>query len=118
MTTKAAAFHTWASSFGIPAYSSASVPEDASLPYITYDFGVASFGEQFACTLNVWTGGSDAEANAKATAICDSLPAYARCDGGALRLEAGFPAWQAVPDESDVKRRYINVDVENLTNTL
>lgn len=118
MTTKAAAFHSWASSFGIPAYSSASVPEDATLPYITYDFGAASFGEQFACTLNVWTGGSDAEANAKATAICDSLPAYARCDGGALRLEAGSPAWQAVPDESDVKRRYINVDVENMTNTL
>lgn len=118
MTTKAAAFHTWASSFGIPAYSSASVPEDASLPYITYDFGAASFGEQFACTLNVWTDGSDADANAKATAICDSLPAYARCDGGALRLEAGSPAWQAVLDESDVKRRYINVDVENLTNTL
>lgn len=118
MTTKAAAFHTWASSFGIPAYSSASVPEDASLPYITYDFGVASFGEQFACTLNVWTGGSDADANAKAEAICGSLPAYARCDGGALRLEAGSPAWQAVPDESDVKRRYINVDIENLTNTL
>lgn len=118
MTTKAAAFHSWASSHGMPAYSSASVPEDAKPPYVTYDFGVSGWGDPaYTCTVNIWTRGSDADANARASALMGTLPCYAECDGGALRLTPGSPAWQAVADEPDVKRRYCNVDVENLTTT-
>lgn len=118
MATKAAAFHAWAAGLGIPAYTSASVPKGAKLPYITYDFGVAPYGAgAFSVNLNVWTDGSDADANARASAICDSLPTFAECDGGALLLTAGAPAWQAVSDEAGIKRRYLNIDVENLTTT-
>lgn len=120
MATKAAAFNKWASSFGMPAYSSSSVPEGAELPYVTYDFGVAAYGQPaFSCAVSLWTGGSDADANARASEICGSLPCFAECDGGALLLTAGSPAWQSVAEEEPgVKRRYINVDIDNLTGTL
>ena len=103
----------------MPAYSSASVPEKAEKPYVTYDFGVSAFGQPaFTCTVNIWTAGSEADANLRASAMCGSLPRFVECDGGALLLTAGTPAWQAVADDPDVKRRYVNVDVENITNTL
>lgn len=118
MTSKAAAFHAWASSHGMPAYASASVPDDAEPPYITYDFGVPAYGDPaYTCTLDIWTRGSEADANARAGAVLGTLPHYAACDGGALLLTAGSPAWQAVADDQDIKRRYCNVDVENLTTT-
>lgn len=121
MGTKAAAFHAWASSFGIPAYAASSVPDDAEFPYLTYVFGAGAFGEEpFAAEVDLWyRGGSEAVPNAKAEEIGRDLGLTGRmlpCDGGALLLMRGEPFWQAVPDVEDVQRRYINVDVDSITN--
>ena len=33
-----------------------------------------------------------------------------------MRILRGSPFWQAVADDMDVKRRYVNVDIEYYTN--
>ena len=50
------------------------------------------------------------------------MPAYAAqavmlaCDGGGLWVKRGSPFWQAVDSgEPGVKRRYINLSIENIT---
>ena len=117
MPTKAAAFHAWASGFGLKAYAAESVPEGAPLPYITYVLGFAGFGEEYPAELDVWHT-STAKANAVCEAIGDALGQGGEmlpCDGGAIWLKKGSPFWQAVADEPGVYRRYVNIDIENLT---
>lgn len=120
MSTSAAAFHEWVSQFGLEAYSASSVPEDAAFPYLTYVFGTNSWGQgEYAIEVDLWyRGGSEAAPNA----ICEEISkAIGRggvqvpCDGGSLWLKRGTPFWQAVADEEDIKRRYINIDVEAFT---
>lgn len=122
METKAAAFQAWASGFGIPAYAAASVPPDAAMPYLTYSFGSGAWGEDaFAAEIDLWYPASAGEAapNAKAEQIGRDLGRTGRllaCEGGGMRILRGSPFWQAVSDDMDVKRRYVNVDIEYYTN--
>lgn len=113
----AAAFHQWLSGFGIPAYAATSVPDNAKLPYFTYSFSIASFGIESSIQVNLWHGGSEASANAKAEEVHDSLglggTTIATDDGG-IWLKRGSPSWFAAQDPSDVKHRVINVTIENL----
>ena len=41
-------------SFGIPAYDENSVPDDATLPYITYEAAIGSFGDVVPLSASVW----------------------------------------------------------------
>ena len=119
MASKAGAFHAWMNGFGATAYPAEAVPDDAEEPYITYSFGLAGFGEEFAAQVDLWF---PADSVAKANAMCDRIGAelgaggtFVECDGGALWLKKGSPFWQAVADEPGVIRRYMNIDIENLT---
>lgn len=121
MSTKAAAFHAWAASFGIPAYAASSVPDDAVFPYLTYVFGYNDFNDEpFSVEVDLWYRGcTEAVPNAKANEISRNLGRTGRmipCDGGGLLLMRGSPFCQAVQDEDGIKRRYINVDLESVTN--
>lgn len=118
--TKGAAMHSFFSGFGIPAYASTSVPEDAGFPYLTYTPIFDSWGGQVSLTVNLWyLTESEAVPNAKAQEISDSLNGgkYVLCDGGALLLSCGSPFCQSLSDESNanIKRRYINITAEFLT---
>lgn len=117
MATKAAAFQAWLSGFGVPAYAAEAVPEDARPPYFTYGFGAAATFEEYAAQVDLWH-----VQTAKANALCEKLGEvlgtggeFVRCDGGALWLKQGSPFWQAVTTDEDCVRRYINIDIENLT---
>ena len=105
MASKAAAFHAWASGFGIPAYPAASVPERARMPYLTYSFGSAAWGDEpFAAEADLWypAESGEAAANAKAEEMGAALGgcgSVLRCDGGAMRVLRGSPFWQAVRDD-------------------
>ena len=53
--TKAAALHSFYSSFGLTAYEENSVPDDAEFPYITYNITTDSFGNySTARTFSLW----------------------------------------------------------------
>ena len=61
-------------SFGIDAYDENSVPDDAKLPYITYEAAVGSFGDVVPLTASVWYYGTSwAEVSQKADEVSRKL---------------------------------------------
>ena len=120
--TPEAALYQFLSSFGIPAYTTASVPHDAEFPYITYQLVVGEmFGGEVNVPINVWyRTESEAQPNAKVREMYDRLGfggTTVRCDGGMLWLKRGSPWAQALEIEGEdekIKRRYVNINVEYL----
>lgn len=118
--TKGAAMQSFFDGFGIPAYPSTSVPEDAVMPYLTYTPVFDSWGNQVSLTVNLWyRTESEATPSAKAQELADVLSGgkYIPCDGGAILLSRGSPWCQSLTDDTDpkIKRRYINITAEYLT---
>lgn len=121
--TKAKALHNFFNSFGIPFYTTASVPDDAVFPWGTYELVTSAFelGE-VGITVNLWyRTESEAIPNAKAQEIADRIASMdpMKCDGGLIWLKMGNPWCQSLADDTDpaIKRRYINVTAEYLTTT-
>lgn len=120
--TKGAALYRFFSGFCMPAYPSASVPDDAKLPYLTYDLVTGAWGgEPVSLTVNFWFyTDSEAVPNAKAQELSEAIGLggkILRCDGGYIWLKRGSPWCQSLSDETSptIKRRYINVTAEYLT---
>ncbi len=121
--TPEAAIYKFFDGFGIPAYASTSVPDRAEFPYITYDLVINEWdGGESLLTANVWyRTESEAEPNAKVREISSEIGISGitlRCDGGMLWLKRGTPWAQAVNvsgEDEQVKRRYLNIDIEYLT---
>lgn len=119
--TKDKVLHAWFSSF-LPAYPASSVPQDATFPWLTYELSMGAFDSgEIGLTVNLWyyTEG-EAAPNAKAQEMSDAIGpggVVLPCDGGYIWIKRGTPWCQSVVDESDsnIKRRYINVTVEYLT---
>lgn len=120
--TKAAALQQFFSSFGITAYASSSVPDDAAFPWLTYDLSTSAWDDgNVSLTVNLWYyTTSEATPNAKAQEISDSIGrggAIVPCDGGYIRLLRGNPFCQSLHDDSDsmIKRRYMNITARYYT---
>lgn len=119
--TKDKALHAWFSLF-LPAYPASSVPQDATFPWLTYELSMGAFDSgEIGLTVNLWyyTEG-EAAPNAKAQEMSDAIGpggVVLPCDGGYIWVKRGTPWCQSIVDESDsnIKRRYINVTVEYLT---
>lgn len=124
MTKEAALYNFW-SMFGLPAYEENSVPsgeDGAEFPYITYQVVTDSFGNDVALTGSVWYRSTSwKEANAKAQEISDKISrggVMISCDGGVIWIRRGVPFAQSMGDDSDdlIKRKYINIVAEYITN--
>ncbi len=118
--TKAAAMQEFFSGFGVPAYSSAAVPEGAEMPYITYAPVMGAWGDEASVQADLWyRTESEAAPNAKVAEMSEALGlggVVLPCEGGAIWVKRGSPWAQSVPDaDNSVKRRYLNFDVEHLT---
>lgn len=120
--TKAAALYKFFSGFGMPAYPSSSVPDDAIFPYLTYDLVTNSWGgEPVSLTVNLWFyTESEAVPNAKAMELSKAIGlggVILPCEDGYVWLRRGDPWCQSLSDETSptIKRRYINVTAEYLT---
>lgn len=120
--TKAAALHRFFSSFGMPAYTATSVPEDTVFPYLTYELITSAWdGGEVGLTVNLWFyTESEAIPNAKAEEISRVIGqggTFLPCDGGYIWLKRGVPWCQSLRDETSevIKRRYINITAEYLT---
>jgi len=120
--TKAATLHKFFSSFGMTAYAATSVPHDVTFPYLTYELITGAWDNQeIGLTVNLWfytTG--ETEPNAKAQELSDAIGFGGKvipCDGGYIWIKRGSPWCQSLNDGNDpnIKRRYINVTVEYLT---
>lgn len=117
---KEQAIQSFWGSFGIPAYDSSTVPDDAVMPYITYDVSVDSIGAPVLLTGSVWYRSNRwVEATLKKDEIAARI-GYGydiiTIDGGYLYITKGSPFAQRVADEDDsVRRILINLMCEFLT---
>ena len=119
--TKDKALHALFSSF-MPSYPITSVPDDVIFPYLTYEpvFDTWENGE-VGMTVNLWFyTESEAYPNAKALELSRKIGPGGTifpCEGGYIWIKRGSPFCQNLRDDTspDIKRRYINLSVEYLT---
>lgn len=119
---KAQALHSFWSSFGLPAYDQLTVPDDAKMPYITYEVATDSFDSTVYLTASIWYNNfSWKEVTEKseqiAKVIYDLHPSGIKIDGGRLLIFKGSPFATRMNDENDkmVRRIILNIMAEFLT---
>ena len=105
------------SSFTWKAYDETSVPDNAQLPYITYEASKDYFGSTLAQTASLWiraTGWSSITAKEKE--ISDYIGRGGKMipfDNGVLWIRRGLPWAQRMADEDDTIRRIVlNIEIE------
>lgn len=121
--TKAAALHAFFNSFGIPFYPVSSVPDDTIFPWGTYEAVFGAFGDEpVGILVNLWyRTESEKIPNDKVNEISKAIGLGGKtlfCDEGAIFIRRGEPFCQNLADETDdmIKRRYINLSAEYITN--
>lgn len=118
---KSQALNQFWNSFGIPAYDENTVPEDASMPYITYGTATDSFDNKIPINASIWyhttswTGISQ-----KAEEIAQAIAEYGyyilRIYGGFMVVRKGSVFAQRMSDPDDsIRRILLSVEVEFLT---
>lgn len=118
--TKGAALQAWFEQF-LPAYPASSVPEDSAFPWLTYELATGAWGDEVSITVNLWYyTESEAEPNRKAQEMADAIGlggVIVPYNGGAMWIKRGSPWCQNIKDDSEpnIKRRYLNLDVEYLS---
>jgi len=117
---KSQAIHSFWNSYGIPAYETATVPdENRGDFYITYDVATDSLNKPITMSASIWKLNtlSWSEISQKAEQISDDL-IQVKCiplDIGYLYVTRGQPFAQRMSDETDTTRRiYINIMAEFL----
>ena len=106
--------------FGLPAYDENTVPDDATMPRITYSVVFGNFDEPVAATASLWYySRSWADITEKAAEINSYIGLGGEClpcDGGYLWIKRGNPFAQRMSDENDgIRRIYINIELEYFT---
>ena len=119
---KAQALNKFWSSFGIPAYDVNTVPDDAVMPYITYETTTDSIDNALSLSGSIWYRQmSWVDVSKKADEIAEYLykqnPVTMKVDGGRLYITKGTPFAQRMNDPSDdmIRRMYINIMAEFFT---
>lgn len=110
MADKWTAIQTLWSSFGLTAYDENTVPDEATLPYITYSASVGDFDETVYLTASVWyRSNSWAEISQKEEEISDLIGGGMGVgfDGGRLWVTKASPFAQRLVEESDTQIRRI-----------
>ena len=105
------AFQSFWSSFGIPAYDSLTVPDEAKPPYITYSTAEDSLDASVPLTANIWyLGDSWADITAKEQQISSRIGrggAVVKYDEGAFWIVRRTPWAQRMDDPPNDRIRRI-----------
>lgn len=119
---KAQALQTFWESFGIPAYEQTTVPESATMPYITYSVSTDSLDNVVNMYASVWyhsTSWKDISEKTEQIAryIVSMNPPSIKFDGGRLYIAKGTPFAQRMADPNDdmIRRMYLNIQAEYLS---
>ena len=103
------------------AYEDLTIPDTATLPYITYSGAYASLDEPVGLSANVWyRSPSWADAKKKAQEIGEAIGrggVVIPFNDGAIWITRGIPFSQPMDDPEDdmIRRMYLNVMVEYLS---
>jgi hypothetical protein len=113
--TKEQALHRFWSEFGVTAYDENTVPDDAQLPYITYEVATDSIGNDVSASVSIWDRGTSWTT---VTNILDDIASTIgrggttrRYDNGLLWVKKGTPFARRVADEND-SIRHISINIE------
>lgn len=118
---KSQAIYNFWSGFGLTAYDENSVPDDAVMPYITYSMQTGALDERLQLGGSLWYRSPSWETiSKKADSIAEALGydgIINRIDGGFVYIFRGTPFSQRMSDPNDslIKRIYINIAVEFFT---
>jgi hypothetical protein len=110
--------HSFWSGFGLKAYDENSVPDNAELPYITYEASDDDFGNALGQTASLWYRSSGwNEITEKEQQISDFITRGGRMiafDGGAMWIQKASPWAQRMNDPSDemIRRIVLNITIE------
>ena len=120
---KAQSIHYFWSMFGLPAYDENSVPDDATMPYITYSVSTGSIDNFVLLSASLWYRSTSwASISRKAdeieSVITGMNPSTIKIDGGRVYLVKGNPFAQRMsePGDSMTRRIYLQINAEFLTN--
>lgn len=118
--TKASVMHRFWSSFGMDAYEENSVPADAVMPYITYEFASADSGEECALSASIWYddpswNGINKKADEIAAAIGNGR--IQTCGTGYMKIRKGVPfaVSSGIAEDRNIRRKILNIFVMYLT---
>ena len=117
---KIQALHSFWSGFGLKAYDETSVPDDAALPYITYEVISDEFGNSIPQTASLWYRSSSwSDITAKEMQISEYIGRGGRMvafDNGAMWISKASPWAQRMSDPSDemIRRIVLNTQIEFL----
>lgn len=115
MTSTAQALYQFWSSFGLPAYTTTTVPDEVALPYITYSLTETEPFESATHYAQVfYRSTSNVELLAKVDEIKAAIGAGVRisCDGGYVSLRPSTPYVQLMTDAVPENRyAYINLQL-------
>ena len=89
MTGLKQVLYTFWSQFGVPAYLRDYVPEEAELPYITYDVTQPGFNGEAVLTAFNWHR-RDPDGNAARTALMDDIATALPIGGLMLAVDRGY----------------------------
>lgn len=120
---KQQAYYSLWNNFGLPAYDELSVPDNAVLPYITYQVITGDIEQQLFPTASLYYRSSswatiDAKL-AEISAYVEDMDPIPLNDGGYMYVRKGSPWAQRMADETDkdIRRYVLNLAVEFLTRT-
>jgi len=117
---KLQALHAFWSSFNLKAYDETSVPDDAVLPYITYEVSSDDFGNKISLSASLWYRSSSwSDITKKEQEISAYITRGGRLvpyDDGAMWISKGTPWAQRLGEDSDdqIRRIILNVEIEFL----
>lgn len=119
---KSQAIHTFWSSFGLTAYDENTVPDDAEMPYITYNVPTADIDEMVVLNARLWYHSTSWQAiSQKAEEIAQYIGEEGHkvmsIDNGFVWFVKGTPFSQRMADDTDsmIRSIYLNVNAEYLT---
>lgn len=117
---KAQALTSFWNGFDLPAYDENSVPQDATMPYITFSVGTGSLDEDISLTASLWYYSNSWQAiSRKADEISAGIGLGGKTmklDNGYLWIKRGTPFANRMEDINlGVRRIAINITAEFLT---
>lgn len=117
---KEQALHSFFSQFGVTAYDANTVPEDAALPYITYEVITDNFGAQNVIAASIWDRSTSWEGVINILHKVENTLGYGgqtiNYTNGLLWVKRGMPFAQRMNDTDDsIRRIVINLEIEYLS---
>ncbi len=118
--TKEQALHSFWSQFGIKAYDSNTVPEDAELPRITYNVITDNFDSPNVLNASIWDRSRSWESVTNILHTLEQNLGYGgqtiTYDSGMMWVKRGRPFAQRMSDPDDsIRRIFINIEVEYIS---